>query len=120
VPISNPGALLRAKQLRHAGTPAEDALWERLRDRQFLDLKFRRQVPIRPYVADFYCHERKIVVELDGGIHATTPQKSHDENRDANLAALGYKVLRLTNDELSEDLAAALEKLRYAIERRKL
>jgi type I restriction enzyme, R subunit len=94
-------------------------LWERLRDRRFLGLKFRRQVPIGPYVADFYCHERKLVLELDGGVHDGEKQKSHDKNRDENLTALGYKILRFTNDELQEDLDSVLARARQHLERRK-
>jgi very-short-patch-repair endonuclease len=120
MPVPSPGALIRAKQLRQRSTPAEEALWKRLRDRKFLGLKFRRQVPIGPYVADFYCHERKLVLELDGEIHEEERQKAHDGNRDANLAVLGYKILRFTNDELENDLDAVLEKARQQIERRKL
>jgi very-short-patch-repair endonuclease len=71
-------------------------------DRQFLNLKFRRQVAIGPYVADFYCHALKLVVELDGEIHETDPQMAHDENRDANLRALGYVILRFKNQQVLE------------------
>jgi len=118
--LKTPGALVRAKRLREESTPAEEILWERLRDRQFLGLKFRRQVPIGPYVADFYCHERKLVLELDGGIHEEEPQRAHDENRDSNLAALGFKILRFTNTELLQDLDSILEKVQQYLERRKL
>ncbi|HEV8578726.1 MAG TPA: endonuclease domain-containing protein [Thermoanaerobaculia bacterium] len=115
-----PGALLRAKRLRQESTTAEEALWERLRDRKFLGLKFRRQVPIGPYIADFYCHERKLILELDGGVHEEERQKAHDENRDANLSALGIKILRFTNEELLQDLDSFLERVRGHLERRKL
>jgi very-short-patch-repair endonuclease len=115
-----PGTLGRAKRLRQRSTLAEEMLWERLRDRKFLGLKFRRQVPLGPYVADFYCHERRLVLELDGGIHEEGRQKVHDENRDANLAALGVRILRFTNDELREDLDSFLDKIRQQIERGKL
>jgi very-short-patch-repair endonuclease len=100
MPVTNRGALVRAKRLRASSTSAEEALWKRLRDRQFLGLKFRRQVPIGPYIADFYCHDRRLVLELDGGVHEDERQKVHDENRDANLTALGYRILRFTNDEI--------------------
>jgi very-short-patch-repair endonuclease len=59
-------------------------------------------VAIGPYVADFYCHALKLVVELDGGIHDTIEQTAHDENRDANLRALGYSILRFTNQQVLE------------------
>ncbi len=111
MPLKYPGNLGRAKRLR------QEALWERLRDRKFLGLKFRRQVPIGPYVADFYCHERKLVLELDGGVHDGERQKVHDGNRDANLKALGFRIVRFTNDELLEDPDSFLDKVRQQIER---
>src|SRR6185295_19519325 len=118
MPLKCPGNLGRAKRLRRKSTFAEEALWQRLRDRKFLGLKFRRQVPIGPYVADFYCHERKLVLELDGGVHDEEQQKVHDENRDANLKALGFRIVRFTNDELLRNPDSFLEKVRQQIERR--
>jgi very-short-patch-repair endonuclease len=100
-------------------TRSEEALWEHLRDRQFLGLKFRRQVPIGPYVADFYCHELRLVLELDGSIHDEKSQISHDVNRDANLQALGFRVLRVTNREIQDHLDSVLESLRNLYHRRK-
>ncbi len=118
MPVSGPGALVRAKRLRRASTLAEEVLWEKLRDRQFLGLKFRRQVPIGQYIADFFCHDRMLVLELDGGIHEDRRQKIHDENRDVNLVALGYKVLRFTNEEVLENLDSVLEKIHQRLEQR--
>jgi very-short-patch-repair endonuclease len=109
--VSNPGAVLRAKGLRRASTEAEEMLWDHLRDRRFLGLKFRRQAPVGPYVADFLCHEMRLVLELDGGIHTEERQLRHDVNRDANLQALGYRVLRFTNDQVQNELAAFLDTL---------
>jgi len=109
---SNRGALVRARRLRRVATAAEEALWECLRDRRFLGLKFRRQAPVGPYVADFLCHELRLVVELDGAIHDQPTQISHDSNRDANLKALGYRVLRFTNHQTQNDLETVLETLR--------
>jgi len=74
-------------------------------------------VPIGQYVADFYCHDRKLVLELDGGIHEEPGQRRHDENRDANLAAQGFTILRYTNDEVLNDLRSVLEKTRQRLER---
>jgi very-short-patch-repair endonuclease len=111
VRVSNPGAVLRAKGLRRASTKAEEMLWDHLRDRRFLGLKFRRQAPVGPYVADFLCHEMRLVLELDGGIHTEERQLRHDVNRDANLQALGYRVLRFTNDQVQNELAALLDTL---------
>jgi very-short-patch-repair endonuclease len=63
--VPSKGALVRAKRLRRILTPSEEAIWEHLRDRKLLGLKFRRQVPVGPYVADFYCYELRLVLELD-------------------------------------------------------
>jgi type I restriction enzyme, R subunit len=108
----------RARRLRRESTPAEQALWAQLRDRQFLGLKFRRQVAIGPYVADFYCDPLKLILELDGSVHEAARQKSHDKNRTANLTALGYSILRFTNRQVLEspeivltDIARFLESL---------
>jgi very-short-patch-repair endonuclease len=99
MPFPRKSTLIRARRLREESTPAEQALWEWLRDRQFMGLKFRRQFPIGPYVADFYCHSLKLVVELDGGIH------------EANLGALGYSVLRFTNQQILESPQTALAEI---------
>ena len=106
------GTVVRAKGLRRASTGAEERLWDHLRDRRFLGLKFRRQAPVGPYVADFLCHDMKLVLELDGSIHEGERQIAHDLNRDANLQALGYRVLRFTNDQVENDLESILNTLR--------
>jgi very-short-patch-repair endonuclease len=93
----------RARELRVQQTDAEETLWDLLRGRKLLGLKFRRQFPIETYIVDFYCHERHLVVELDGGIHADPRQAAHDENRDAYLRARGLHVLRLRNEAVFED-----------------
>jgi len=67
--------------------------------------------PIGPYVADFYCHSLKLVVELDGGVHELRPQIAHDENREANLGALGYFVLRFTNQQILESPQTVLTEI---------
>ena len=87
------GLVERERELRHQQTPAEEIMWELLRDRRFLDLKFRRQHQIGDYIADFYCHDHKLVIELDGGIHLTKEAK--DAKRDAYMQSLGLTVLRI-------------------------
>jgi very-short-patch-repair endonuclease len=118
MPVSRESARFRARLLRQESTPAEEALWELLRDRQLLGLKFRRQVPIGSYVADFYCHEMRLVLELDGEVHEGDRQKAHDINRDHNLAALGYRVLRFTNCEALEQPATILQRLKTLFQHR--
>ncbi len=81
--LQNASALIfqRARVLRDKETPAEKELWKHLKGKKLDGFKFRRQHPIRRYILDFYCHERKLVVELDGGYHEDALQKQHDEKR---------------------------------------
>jgi type I restriction enzyme R subunit len=99
---------VRARELRRTQTEAEAALWELLRDRQILELKFRRQCPLTRYVADFCCKDPRIVIELDGEVHDDPAQRRHDENRDGYLRSLGYTVLRFRNSQVLEDPASVL------------
>jgi very-short-patch-repair endonuclease len=78
-------------------TPAELALWTRIRDRQLGGFKFVRQEPIGPYYVDFVCRERRLIVELDGGQHA---ESLEDKQRDSKLRALGYRVMRVWNNDV--------------------
>ncbi|MEA3345439.1 MAG: endonuclease domain-containing protein, partial [Chloroflexota bacterium] len=86
----------RARQLRREMTPAERILWDRLRNRQFLGLKFRRQHPLGRFIADFYCAEHRLVIELDGDIHRD--HREYDQVRTEVLQDHGYQVLRFSND----------------------
>ena len=87
-----------ARQMRHEPTLAERALWRLLRSRNLRGLKFRRQVPLGPYIADFACVEARLIVEADGGQHGGP----RDEARDAWLQAQGFRVIRLWNSEVLE------------------
>jgi very-short-patch-repair endonuclease len=92
--------------MRHEPTDAERKLWYSLRGRRFAEYKFRRQVPIGPYIADFVCHERKLIVELDGSQHADAPR---DAARDAWFVAHGYRTLRFWNTDFLTRRADALD-----------
>lgn len=96
-----------ARQLRASQTDAENRLWLHLRARRLGGLKFRRQQPIGVYVVDFFCPERRLIVELDGGQHQD--QAEYDETRDAWLKSEGYAVLRYWNNEIMENLEGVLE-----------
>ncbi len=100
-----------ARELRQNATPAEKALWERLRDRQLVSLKFLRQVPIGSFVADFCCRDRRLVVELDGDIHATDQQSARDRERDAYLQGHDYVVLRFPNEQVLTDIESVLRRI---------
>ncbi len=92
-------------------TEAEKLLWDRLKNRKLKGLKFRRQHPIHFYIADFYCHEKCLVIEVDGGVHDHIPVKEHDENRSAELDRLGITVIRFRNEQILNNLDKVLEEI---------
>ena len=95
-----------AGRLRRAMTPAERALWAALSGRQLDGLRFRRQHPLGPFILDFCCPARKLVIELDGAGHADEDQAQRDAARTAQLQSHGYRVLRFRNEQVLADLAA--------------
>jgi len=104
-----------AKALRNRVTASESLLWEYLSNKK-LGVKFRRQHPISIYIADFYCHEAKLLIELDGNIHNRPEVLANDVERQRNLEAFGIKVIRFTNDELYNNLNQVLDKIKEAIQ----
>lgn len=95
----------KARALRtEAMTSAERLLWSKLRSRQMVGAKFRRQHPLGPYILDFVCIERRLVIEVDGSQHAEAAQADHDERRTAFLADRGYRVLRFWNNEVTGNI----------------
>jgi len=105
------GLVERARELRAKQTPAEELLWELLRDRQLCDAKFRRQHQFGDYLCDFYCHEAKLVIECDGSPHETSSRIQHDAKRDAYLRSQGLTVLRFTNDRVINEVPAVLNEI---------
>ena len=101
-----------AKAMRSTPTPAEHRLWRILRAHRFADYKFRRQVPIDHYVADFLCPAERLIIELDGGQHA---EISHDARRDAYLRAQGFRILRIWNNDLFDNEEGALTAIANAV-----
>ena len=98
--------------MRKDGTRAEKHVWHLFRNRRVLGLKFRRQVPIHDFIADFYCDELRLVVEVDGDVHETAGQAKWDESRDKKLTKLSFKVLRVTNDQAINDPDAVINMIR--------
>jgi very-short-patch-repair endonuclease len=96
----------RARRLRRNATFEEQLLWFRLRNRQCGGWKIGRQEPIGPYVADFCCRERKLVIEADGGQHA---ESARDERRDAWLRSEGFDVVRFANQQVRLEIDSVLE-----------
>ena len=104
--------LRKARALRRELTDAERKLWRLLRDRRFGGIKFRRQMPIGPFIADFACPAHRLVIELDGSHHA---ESASDRRRDAFLKANGWRVLRFWNGDLSENSNAVLARIGTAV-----
>ncbi|MCG8359259.1 MAG: DUF559 domain-containing protein [Kiloniellales bacterium] len=108
------GTAAKARRLRTTMTDAERRLWSRLRRQQLEGYRFRRQVPLGPFVADFACLAEKLVVELDGGQHAIDAAK--DRRRDAWLANRNYRVLRFWNHEVMRNIDGVLAEILRCLE----
>lgn len=103
--------LTLARNLRKEQTDAEQRLWSLLRNRQFCGMKFRRQFPMAPYVLDFYCDEKRLGIELDGGQHNEPDKQQTDKERTAFLEGKGIKIIRFWNNEVLRETEAVLEQL---------
>ena len=99
----------RARSLRRRQTSVEKKLWSRLRARQLHNAKFRRQHPIARYIVDFCCLEARLIVELDGGQHAS--QTETDRKRTDWLASQGFRVLRFWDNEVVESIDAVVDRI---------
>ncbi|MES2938761.1 MAG: endonuclease domain-containing protein [Pseudomonadota bacterium] len=102
---------MRARSLRKTQTEAETLLWHHLRNRQILDLKFRRQHPIGPYFADFACVEIGLVIELDGGQHTEDAAMAYDQRREQVMAKAGFQALRFWDNDVLAQTDAVMEKI---------
>jgi very-short-patch-repair endonuclease len=105
----------RARALRNAATDAERRLWQWLRGAALDGARFRRQVPLGGYIADFLCPRLRLVVELDGGQHNDAGQADYDTRRTAAFAARGYRVLRYWNHEVMRDTEAVVADILRAV-----
>ncbi len=99
------------QRLRSEMTEPEKRLWFRLRSRQLRSLKFHRQHGIGPYIVDFYCPDKGVIIEVDGDTHAAGQQRVRDVQRDRYLRALGLRIIRYTNQEIMRNLEGVLEDL---------
>jgi acetylglutamate kinase len=104
----------KAEELRARMTPAEEILWNVIKINKWR-LKFRRQHPLSAYIADFYCHKVKLVVELDGGYHENKEVKIHDAARENEIKELGITVLRFKNEEIINNIEIVLNKISETI-----
>jgi very-short-patch-repair endonuclease len=112
---SNTIGFKNARELRKSSTEAEAVLWNHLRNRNFLDLKFRRQHPLKSYIADFYCHELLLVIEIDGAYHNTDQQKDLDEERTKDLNTESITIYRITNEDVLYKIDQTLDGLKTFI-----
>lgn len=102
-----------ARRLRKEMTEAERMLWVRISKKQLDGARFRRQHPIGDYIADFYCHELKLVIEVDGRVHET--RQEYDRQRTEEMTLGGITVIRFTNDDIIHDMEAVLMKIKQQI-----
>ncbi len=101
----------RRRDLRQKSTEAERILWERLRNNK-LGVKFRRQYSAMGYVIDFYCPEYKFGIEIEGKIHLKKSKQKYDEYREEYLKALGIKLIKFTNEEVSNEIEKVIDKIK--------
>ena len=106
----------RARNLRKSMSDGERKLWQALRARQVDGVRFRRQHPIGPYIVDFVCLERRLVVEVDGGHHTEDDQMAYDARRDRWLEAEGYRVMRIPNIYVFQNLMNVVDSIWGALQ----
>ena len=104
-----------ARSLRRNATSAERRLWQGLRRKEVGGFRFRRQVALGSYIADFASFDARLVIEVDGATHSTDEELARDAARTAALAAQGFAVLRFTNDEVFQNLDGVLETIRLKL-----
>lgn len=117
---AKPQTFAKAKNLRLKMTISETKLWEELKSKKLNNYKFRRQHPIHYFIADFYCHEFKLIIELDGEYHNTKEQKEYDKQRDELLNFQEIEILRITNEDVLNNIIAVKDQILIKINNIKL
>ena len=117
---AKPLIFARAKQLRKQMTSSELKIWELLKGSKMLGLRFRAQHPIDIFIADFYCHSLKLVLEIDGGIHKSKDQSEYDVGRTGELNNLGIQVVRFTNEEIEKDIDQVRKRIEIVCKARQI
>jgi len=97
-------------------TNYEKLIWERLKGKQICGLRFRRQHPIDIFIVDFFCHEVRLVVEIDGEIH--DQQEEYDDGRSAEMEKFGIRVIRFTNSEVEKNIEVVINKIKKVVDER--
>jgi very-short-patch-repair endonuclease len=113
---AKPETMEAARLLRKNMTYYEKQLWEKLKGKQIDGYRFRRQHPIDLFIADFYCHEARLVVEIDGEIH--NHKEEYDDGRSAEMEKYEIKVIRFTNSEVEENIENVVSRIKQAVSQR--
>jgi very-short-patch-repair endonuclease len=108
---AKPHIFEKAKALRKNMTNSELKLWEHLKGKKVMGLRFRSQHPIDIFIADFYCHPMKLVIEVDGGIHKSIERREYDIGREAELDDWGIKVIRFSNEEIENNITQVIKEI---------
>jgi very-short-patch-repair endonuclease len=116
---ASPITFEKAKALRHSMTEAEKELWKVLSKNKFMGLRFKPQHPINRFIADFYCHLLKLVIEVDGGIHSLPENKDYDIQRSYEIEKWNIEIIRFTNDQVFSNKKLIIDKLYEVCKRRK-
>ena len=112
---ASPNTFEKARLLRNNMTEAEKIIWDKLKNRNVFKARFRRQHPIGIFIADFYCHECKLAIEIDGEIHLKNEVIEYDDGRSHDIEKYGIKILIFTNNEVFTGLNNIIEKILRAI-----
>ena len=108
---ASPNTFDKARLLRNNMTEAEKIVWDKLKNRKVFKARFRRQHPVGSFIVDFYCHEYKLAIEIDGEIHLKTEVNEYDDGRSHDIEKLGIKILRFTNYEVFNNLNKIIEEI---------
>lgn len=106
----------RRRALRKQATPQEKRLWQYLRNRN-IGYKFRRQHSIGFYIADFYCSEKKLIIEVDGPQHYSEDGKEYDEQREFVFQNMKFRIMRITNEEINKNISLVIESIKSELEK---
>lgn len=107
-----------AKEKRNKPTETESFLWNYISGNQIYGARFRRQHPVLYFIADFYCHRAKLIIEIDGGYHLEPDQYQYDIDRDEELNLLGLKVLRFSNEQVMFETEKVLQIINEEVKKR--
>ena len=113
---ASPNTFDKARLLRNNMTEAENIVWDKLKNRNVFKARFRRQHPIGSFIVDFYCHEYKLAIEIDGEIHLKNEVIEYDDGRSHDIEKYDIKILRFTNNEVFTDLKKITEEILKTIE----